>query len=47
LAQIPKQFTRKGKMADLSSLDLAKAKEELIEAHRECSKRRLFNGAKW
>ncbi|KAL8615435.1 hypothetical protein ACOMHN_036255 [Nucella lapillus] len=34
-------------MADISSLDLAKVKEELIEAHRECSMRRLLNGAKW
>ncbi|XP_076461033.1 cell division cycle protein 23 homolog isoform X2 [Babylonia areolata] len=34
-------------MADISSLDLAKVKEELIEAHRECSIRKLLNGAKW
>lgn len=35
------------KMADISSLDLTRVKEDLINAHRECSKRRLLHGAKW
>ncbi|PVD30088.1 hypothetical protein C0Q70_09349 [Pomacea canaliculata] len=34
-------------MADISSLDLTRVKEDLINAHRECSKRRLLHGAKW
>ncbi|KAK7111014.1 cell division cycle protein 23 homolog [Littorina saxatilis] len=34
-------------MADISSWDLTKVKEDLIDAYRECSMRRLLNGAKW